>query len=52
MKPGEDESNASILKKPYDTPRLITYGNILELTQSASINNTSDGGGPLLTKTS
>jgi hypothetical protein len=52
MKSDNDESNASVRKKPYVVPKLITYGTTIELTQAAGVLNQSDGGQPVLTKTS
>ena len=40
------------MKKPYSTPRLITYGDIARLTQSSELlKQKADGGGKLKTKT-
>lgn len=40
------------MKKPYSTPRLITYGDIARLTQSSKLlKQKADGGGKLKTKT-
>jgi hypothetical protein len=39
-------------KRPYVTPRLVTYGNITTLTQSNKfLLGKADGGGKLKTKT-
>ena len=39
-------------KRPYSTPRLVTFGNITELTQSSKLLlRKADGGGKLKTKT-
>ncbi|HET9362614.1 MAG TPA: hypothetical protein VFO58_22845 [Vicinamibacterales bacterium] len=39
-------------KKPYAAPRLVTYGDIAQLTQnSPSAKQKADGGGKLKTKT-
>ena len=39
-------------KRPYSTPRLVTYGDITRLTQSSTqTKQKSDGGGKLKTKT-
>ncbi len=39
-------------KRPYSTPRLVTYGDITRLTKSSSqLKQKSDGGGRLKTKT-
>ena len=52
MKSEDDEPKTASRKKPYDVPRLITYGNVVEISQAAGTLNQSDGGGPILTKTS
>ena len=52
MTSDKDESNTPIRKKPYAVPRLITYGSIPEITEAAGALKQSDGGGPVLTKTS
>jgi hypothetical protein len=39
-------------KQPYSSPRLVTYGDVTELTQSTgSAKQKADGGGKLKTKT-
>lgn len=39
-------------KQPYTPPRLVTYGDIAQLTQSRnSLKQKADGGGKLKTKT-
>jgi len=39
-------------KRPYSTPRLVTYGDITRLTQSSKLLlRKADGGGKLKTKT-
>jgi hypothetical protein len=39
-------------KRPYVTPRLVTYGNITTLTQANKLlGGKTDGGGKLKTKT-
>ena len=39
-------------KQPYAPPRLVTYGDIAQLTQSVnSLKQKADGGGKLKTKT-
>ena len=46
----EPESKPS--KQPYSPPRLVTYGDITQLTQaSAAGKQKADGGGKLKTKT-
>jgi hypothetical protein len=38
-------------KKPYNTPRLVVYGNIRTLTQNAMIGNPGDSGPSLFMNT-
>jgi len=39
-------------KRPYSTPKLVTYGDITRLTQSSALlKQKADGGGKLRTKT-
>jgi hypothetical protein len=37
-------------KRPYATPKLVTYGNITTLTQALLLGQKADGGGKLKTK--
>ena len=39
----ESEPKAQSHKKTYDIPRLITYGSIREITQSAGVTGALDG---------
>jgi hypothetical protein len=46
------DDSAKERKRPYSTPRLITYGDIRRLTQSSKLLlKKADGGGKLKTKT-
>jgi hypothetical protein len=38
-------------KRPYSRPRLVTYGDITQLTQASAAGRKADGGGKLKTKT-
>ena len=38
-------------KKPYASPRLVTYGDIAQLTENRPTGAKADGGGKLKTKT-
>ena len=45
-KPQSDEpSNEQQSKKPYHTPEVIVYGNILDITRNVGSQNALDGGG-------
>lgn len=46
------EGNKPPKRRPYSTPRLVTYGDITRLTQSSKLLlRKADGGGKLKTKT-
>jgi hypothetical protein len=46
-----DETQQKPAKQPYSTPRLVTYGNIVTLTQALNIIGVkADGSGKLKTK--
>jgi len=45
----EDDKKPS--KQPYSSPRLVTYGDIAQLTQASATGRKADGGGKLKTKT-
>jgi hypothetical protein len=40
-----EESRQSVTKKPYQTPRLVVYGDIRKLTANVARNTNRDGGG-------
>jgi hypothetical protein len=47
-----ESKQGDVLKKPYSTPRLETYGDIREVTNSAGMTGNADGNAHGNTKTS
>lgn len=45
------EMNRCSKKKAYETPVLVTYGTVRELTRQVGMNGSLDGGVPLRPKT-